>query len=216
MPLVDPLTSISSALKRAQIIPDVLPDDFSPSALFSIAFPSGKAVALGEEIAREDTLEPPVIQLTPTVAHAEAVTSTGELSGGSKAPSYTIAMLDPDAPSRADPKFKEFRHWLITGLQLPAQHVSETGNFNALETRPATTPYRPPGPPPGSGLHRYIFLLFEEPSSGPLVIPPDAPEHGAALEERRSWNVLEFARKYGLTLVGANFFLVRSAPAPSS
>ena len=56
------------------------------------------------------------------------------------------------------------------------------------------------------------FLLFQEPvGSEPFVVPPGVPEHGAALEERRSWNPIEFADRYGLKLVAANYFLVRSA-----
>jgi hypothetical protein len=31
------------------------------------------------------------------------------------------------------------------------------------------------------------------------------------LEERRSWNAAEFGKKYGLKLVGANFFLLDAA-----
>ncbi len=56
------------------------------------------------------------------------------------------------------------------------------------------------------------FLLFQEPvGSEPFTIPQGAPEYGAALEERRSWNPIAFAEKHNLKLVGANYFLVRSA-----
>ena len=56
------------------------------------------------------------------------------------------------------------------------------------------------------------FLLFQEPTGAePFTIPQGAPEYGAALEERRSWDPIAFAEKYNLKLVGANFFLVRSA-----
>ena len=56
------------------------------------------------------------------------------------------------------------------------------------------------------------FLLFQEPAGAePFTIPLGAPEYGAALEERRSWNPITFAEKYNLKLIGANYFLVRSA-----
>ena len=57
-----------------------------------------------------------------------------------------------------------------------------------------------------------VFLLFQEPTGikDGFAVPPDAPEHGAALEERRSWNAIDFGKKYGLKLVGVNFFLMRS------
>ena len=55
-----------------------------------------------------------------------------------------------------------------------------------------------------------VFLLFEEPIGG-YKITAAAPEHGAELEQRRSWNAVVFGEKYGLKLVGADFFLLRAA-----
>lgn len=43
-----------------------------------------------------------------------------------------------------------------------------------------------------------------------MTIPEGAVEHGAELEQRRKWDAVEFGKKYGLTLVGANYFLVKS------
>ena len=54
--------------------------------------------------------------------------------------------------------------------------------------------------------------MFQEPSPD-FKIPEGALEFGATLEERRSWNVAKFAETYKLKLVGANFLLLRSAPA---
>jgi len=60
-----------------------------------------------------------------------------------------------------------------------------------------------------------VFLLFEEPVGG-YEIPASAPEHGAEREQRRSWNAVAFGEKYGLKLVGADFFLLKAAdPAPT-
>lgn len=53
------------------------------------------------------------------------------------------------------------------------------------------------------------FLLFREPAGG-LTVANDAPERGAALEQRRNWSAVQFAERHGLTLVGANFFTIRS------
>jgi hypothetical protein len=56
------------------------------------------------------------------------------------------------------------------------------------------------------------FLLFlEPPSPDPLEIPADAPEHKNERPERRKWNVWDFAERYGLKLVGANFLTLRAA-----
>ncbi|KAL0572054.1 hypothetical protein V5O48_009912 [Marasmius crinis-equi] len=205
--MADPLSAVVTALKREQVIPDVIPEDFNPSVLFSVIYPSGKEALLSSELTREDTLDEPEINFTPMVVSDEAA---GDSTTDGGETTYTLVMTDPDAPSRAEPKYRQFRHWVITGLKSPAESARETENLVALKAKPSTTPYRPPGPPPGSGFHRYTFLLFQEPRGG-YSIPQDAKEYGAALEERRSWNAVEFGKRYGLKLVGANYFLVRSA-----
>ena len=54
---------------------------------------------------------------------------------------------DPDAPSRADPKFREWRHWVV--VNIPGNRVSDG------ETR---SQYIGAGPPKGTGLHHYVFM----------------------------------------------------------
>ncbi|KAG5350117.1 hypothetical protein C0989_012625 [Termitomyces sp. Mn162] len=196
---------VVSVLQKEKVIPDVVPADFIPTIFFTIVWPDGKEATLGNFLTREDTLEEPRIH----VIHMPSVEASTA--------SYTLVMTDPDAPSRADPKYRQFRHWVvrktfhlklcfksltilqITGLRIPP--VTESSLV--VKTQPSTTPYRPPGPPPGT------FLLFEEPESG-FVVPPGAPEYGIALEERRSWNAVDFGNRYGLKLVGVNLFLVQA------
>ncbi|KAG5640727.1 hypothetical protein DXG03_007420 [Asterophora parasitica] len=191
----DRFSNVVASLKREDIIPDVVPPSFAPSVLFSIVWPNGKEPVLGNYLTREDTLEEPDINLVVPDVPKAAQEAT-----------YTLVLTDPDAPSRSGPKYRQFRHWVITGLKVASEGPS------VVKTKPSTTPYRAPGPGAGSGVHRYAFLLFEEPSSG-FAVPEGAAEYGAALEERRSWNAVDFGTKYGLKLVGANFFLVQAAPA---
>jgi hypothetical protein len=54
----------------------------------------------------------------------------------------------------------------ITGLQIPMNvSVKSEGAevVYALKTKPATTPYWPPGPYAGSGLHRYSTHISVQP-----------------------------------------------------
>ncbi|EJF61651.1 PEBP-like protein [Dichomitus squalens LYAD-421 SS1] len=199
----DPLHAIVSALQREQIIPDVVPASytFTPTVLFSIIYPNGAEVNLGNNMTVEETQDEPEVRLAALNGPWDDASET----------SYTLVMLDPDAPYRTDAVYRSFRHWVITGLKSPAVKSNSAEALNALKTHPSTTPYRPPGPRPNSGIHRYTFLLFQEPT-GPEVftVPQGAPEYGAALEDRRSWDPIAFAGKYGLKLVGANYFLVTS------
>lgn len=54
---------------------------------------------------------------------------------------------DPDAPSRKEPKYREWRHWVV--VNIPGGDVSK-GEVCAE--------YVGAGPPKGTGLHRYIIL----------------------------------------------------------
>jgi len=36
---------------------------------------------------------------------------------------YTLSLTDPDAPSRADPKFREWWHWLV--VNIPGSDISK-------------------------------------------------------------------------------------------
>ena len=106
--MADPLSAVASALKREHIIPDVIPEDFNPSVLFSIIYPNGKEAILSTELVREDTLDEPDINFTPMVASDEAA---GDSTGHET--TYTLVMTDPDAPSRTEPKYRQFRHWVV-------------------------------------------------------------------------------------------------------
>ncbi|KAA1479223.1 PEBP-like protein [Dentipellis sp. KUC8613] len=203
----DPLTAVRSALSRVALIPDVLPPTFTPSLFFSVVYPSGTEVLLGNVLTPAETSDEPAISLVPMTIPTEQAWSTGS---SDKEASYTLVMLDPDAPTRAEPMYRSFRHWVVTGLKPPLPGGSRVASQAALHSKAATTPYRPPGPRPASGQHRYTFLLFEEPTGEAFEIPKGAPEYGATLEERRSWDAVKFGEQYGLKLVGANFFLVNA------
>lgn len=78
---------------------------------------------------------------------------TGDLKWDYSKKSSTCLLLrsfftvDPDAPSRADPKWGEWRHWLV--VNIPGCEVSK-GEVLSV--------YIGSGPPQGTGLHRYVFL----------------------------------------------------------
>lgn len=119
MPSLNPFDSVTTALKKNQIIPDVrpntlpgfifltnqlciqvVPEDFVPATLLNVSW-GDKDVQLGNELTKTDTAEVPVITFAPGAEdHPDST--------------YTLALLDPDAPSRADPKFGPFRHWVVS------------------------------------------------------------------------------------------------------
>jgi hypothetical protein len=89
--------------------------------------------------------------LTPTqAASAPSINFKGQ--AGKK---YTVICTDPDAISRSNPIFREFIHWVQADLSF-----AEDG-FQ-IETARNVMDYVGPGPPYNSGLHRYVFILYEQ------------------------------------------------------
>lgn len=64
---------------------------------------------------------------------------------------YTLLMTDPDAPSRQTPTFGEVRHWLVVNIP-----------ENKIEEGDTLFEYIGAGAPEGTGLHRYIFLVYKQ------------------------------------------------------
>ena len=107
MSAADPLSAIVAALEKEQIIPDILPAaaSFTPSVLFSVVYPNGAEVNLGNELTVEETQDEPEIRLA-------ALNGPWDDAPAAEV-SYTLAMLDPDAPYRADAIYRSFRHWVV-------------------------------------------------------------------------------------------------------
>ncbi|CAK5284634.1 unnamed protein product [Mycena citricolor] len=197
MPLLDPLSTSITTLTSAALIPDIIPA-FVPKAALTVLLPSG-ALSLGSEIPISETVAPPSIGIVAVPEDAE-VGADGLIESHAK---YTLVMFDPDAPSAASPTSRNFRHWVITGLVPSSDPLSP-----AEQTAEAANAYRPPGPPKGSGLHRYTFVLYREPPS--FVLPEDASELDPSIEARRRWDPVKFGSMNGLQMVAAAFYLVRS------
>lgn len=101
---------------------------------------------------------------------------------------YTIIMTDPDAPkSKA-----EVLHWMAINVK---DGNSETGQNHAE--------YFGSGPPQGTGIHRYIFLIYKQP-------PNYTPTEGYRprnRERRYLWSVRQFAKENNLgDPVAGNFY----------
>merc|ERR1711941_44433 len=106
---------------------------------------------------------------------------------------HTLAMVDPDAPSRDDPKFGEWRHWLVTNI--PGSQVNK-GTVLA--------PYMGPGPPPGTGHHRYVFVVFKQKDQVPHEVMHNEGKG------RANFKVEQWAHKHGMTEpLAASYFIAK-------
>jgi len=155
-----------------KVVPDVV-DSFTKQFALDISYGS-------HHVSQGNELNPTSAAHRPTVNYQ-----------GKEDYLYTLAMVDPDAPSRENPKVREWRHWVV--VNIPGKDVSQGDVLSS---------YAPPTPPKGTGLHRYVFVLYEQQDT--LNIDP--------LDDnaRGKWRLREFAKKHHIgTPVALNFFLAQ-------
>lgn len=163
-------------------------DDFQPAWGLFASWKSDKA-SLG------NTVDPSDVQSSPSV-HFELAKQSHLESDKFAGMTHVIALTDPDAPSRDDPKWSEFCHWIATGVPLEKNGVTSFKLDDVVE-------YKPPGPPPKTGKHRYVFLAFvpRNGTTDPLhLTKPEDRKHWGSDEE--GYGVREWARENGLMPIG--------------
>ncbi|XP_071492803.1 protein D3-like [Diadema antillarum] len=161
-----------------EVVPDVI--DEVPEYVAEVAWSPDTRVDMGNELTPTQVKSPPTMFSWPT--------EPGAL--------YTLAMVDPDAPCRTDRSVGEVIHWLV--LNIPGCDVSK-GQVHAEHIGS--------GPREGSGLHRYVFLIYKQ--SGPITSPSEAyrPRNS---ERRIRWSARNFVRDNTLgALVAGNFYLAQ-------
>ncbi|XP_067626131.1 protein D3-like [Eurosta solidaginis] len=164
----------NSAMEQHCVVPDVI--SCVPEETATVCYPSGATVEQG------NVLTPTQVKDQPTVtwkADANAF--------------YTLCMTDPDAPSRVDPKFREWHHWLVGNI--PGGDVAKGEVLSA---------YIGSGPPPDTGLHRYVFLIFKQ--SGKLTFDEKRLPNNSG-DDRGGFKIAAFAKKYNLgDPIAGNFY----------
>ncbi|XP_062189814.1 protein FLOWERING LOCUS T 1-like isoform X1 [Phragmites australis] len=149
-----------------------------------------------------DVVDPFVRRVPLRVAYAAREVSNGcelrpsaiagqprvEVGGPDMRTFYTLnlqVMVDPDAPSPSDPNLREYLHWLVTDI--PAT----TGVFFGTEVVCYESPR------PVLGIHRVVFLLFQQFGRQTVYTPG----------WRQNFSTRDFAELYNLGLpVAAVYF----------
>lgn len=107
----------------------------APHALLNVKYASTSLLKLGE------TLSPGQATSAPKVSLHSFINC--DLP-------YTLIMVDPDAPSKANPTARSWLHWMVINAELT----------HRLHEGEVVTPYNGPTPPKGSGTHRYALLVY--------------------------------------------------------
>ncbi|KAA1067750.1 hypothetical protein PGT21_016190 [Puccinia graminis f. sp. tritici] len=166
------LSEVKQAFIREGIVPDVL-TDFDPQLMITVVYPPGSTptdtiVQPGQRIPEKLAGLPPRVLLSvPQSGHLTNLTHATPDSA------FTFFILDPDAPSRRTPSAREFLHMMATDVRLiPLGRETPWRYELDISGGRVAVPYMSPQPPPGTGPHRYVFLLC------PGIIPSIAPLQG--------------------------------------
>ncbi|XP_034838238.1 protein D2-like [Maniola hyperantus] len=172
------MTDLQSVFKQQSIVPDIL--TIAPTEPISIQYPSRVTVQIGRELTPTQVKDKPVVKWAAKDSEY-----------------YTLALVDPDAPSRENPKFREWHHWLVGNIL--------GGDMNKGEV---LSDYIGSGPPKGTGLHRYIFLVYKQQDKCDFSKVPKLPNNSG--EKRGNFSISKFAQQFKLgTPVAGNFYVAK-------
>lgn len=168
------MSNLVKTMEKQQVVPDVI--DAAPKEILEVSYPSGVKVNQGNVLTPTQVKDPPT------------VTWKVENDG-----LYTICMTDPDAPSRKTPKFREWHHWLVGNI--PGGDVSKGEVLSE---------YVGSGPPKGTGLHRYVFLVYKQPGKIEFKEKKLTNRSG---DGRGRFSIKKFAAKYNMGQpIAGNFY----------
>ncbi|KAJ8464493.1 hypothetical protein OPV22_027045 [Ensete ventricosum] len=148
------------SLAVSRVIGDVL-DPFTRSVPLRVTYNS-------REVTNGCEFKPSAVAEQPRV----------EVGGSDFRSTYTLVMVDPDAPSPSDPTLREYLHWLITDIPATTEAATYGQEIVCYES-----------PRPQLGIHRYVFVLFRQLPGRQAV---DAPGW------RQNFNTRDFAELYNL------------------
>lgn len=189
-------------LRKAEIIPTVV-NDFVPYLTLTIAWPWEDTSKYNLTTKLGNTLDPEKLQRAPN-AYLDGDTDNSDFQDmKKKRVEIVLTLTDPDAPSRDDPKWSEMCHWIVAARS--PKDVTEV------------VEYKPPGPPPKTGKHRYVFLAWIAANKTTKALDLQKPK------DRQHWGydpdvdgdagrvgVRKWAKDHGLMPVAANFIYAQN------
>lgn len=197
-------STIRDVLIDNKVIGDVL-DDFDPAYYLDITYPDcHETVRLGNDIPVQSVSDRPVFIFRPLTPLKPPMPDAQDNN------IFTLILTDPDAKSRDNPKWSEMCHWIVTNLTDPSQEPPPPPFFAAAQLLGLKSgevkKYLPPGPPPKTGPHRYVFVLLKG-DSYQIKAPKDRKHWGYGKPRH---GVRDWAAENDLTVVGANFFYAQN------
>nr|XP_030145639.3 phosphatidylethanolamine-binding protein 4 [Taeniopygia guttata] len=98
---------------------------------------------------------------------------------------YVLVMVDPDAPNRAKPLHRFWRHWLVTDI------LGSDLRVGRIKGK-VLTDYSRPRPSRYSGYHRYQFRLYRQPPHRSISLSPEEQD------SLGTWDLKDFVEDFHL------------------
>ncbi|KAG5873926.1 hypothetical protein JTB14_030351 [Gonioctena quinquepunctata] len=168
-------TTVSKGWLSKRIAPDVIDDP--PTGKLIVEYPK-LSINEGSPIVHPSQVkDPPKVSWMPQ----------------EKGVYFTLCMIDPDSPSRTKHYLGEWLNWLVVNI---ADYKVELGQVLAE--------YIGAGPGKNTGLHRYVFLLYKQPSK---INFKETKLNNQHWKGRAHFSIRKFAQKYKLgNPYAGNFF----------
>ncbi|KAK4051980.1 hypothetical protein OIO90_004510 [Microbotryomycetes sp. JL221] len=161
-------------------------------ALLNVQYSFG-TVENGQAYEADQVAEQPTLTLVPAEQYAQNLTASTL---------YTVMLADANSLGDPSPNYRHYLENSATG--------SPEGQGDTLEGGNVVTSYAGPGPLPGSGPHRYAWLVFLQPARF------EPPQNLSGTAGIGPWNVQEYVQETGLQLIAASFFTVQNGEPTGS
>ena len=118
---------------------------------------------------------------------------TGGPVSGSAESLYAVTMTDPDAPSRGNPIYADYLHWMVVN----ATAMPDWNNIRGV-VGDVIVEYAPPSPPKGSGDHRYYTRIWKQAPQHQRQAQRETPE---PIISRSNFPLEQYAKSRGWKLL---------------
>ncbi|KAH8679616.1 phosphatidylethanolamine-binding protein [Tricladium varicosporioides] len=191
-----------SSFSAASIVPDVLAA-FSPTVGFYVGYST--ADGDGAQLQPGMALTTAEAKTAPFEMAVEVPTSANL----TKTQRFLVYMIGPDVPSRSNPTSRNVRHFLAANLTMAATNSSLLATAVKLtNSSSATNEYAGPAPSKNTGSHRYIYLLYAQPTA---LNSKSFASLGFNESSRTGFNLTAFRSLAGLgPSIGGTFFTIET------
>ncbi|KAK8845323.1 hypothetical protein IAR55_006036 [Kwoniella newhampshirensis] len=188
------IEGLQANFEQAQLVPQLLAT-FDPTATLTVTFGTD-TISTGQNLTAAEVASYPNVSVTPS---SNTTFEDGTL--------YTILMVDANPVGTDEATTEQTRHWLVNSVSIATASAAPYAVNYTGST--AITDYAGPGPFAGTGSHRYVIALYEQPST--FTAPANLSTAGTPLG---TIFLSSYVSESGLgDLISANYFQVENGVA---